>query len=313
MRSSTIHGRLMTVILMVLALSLAVAMAASANTDLGTSDNPVQLSLSASYEEIEVLASALEIATGLHFDVNLAGQGQDAVDWLCSSHPDSGMGVISGVLYVVADERCGAETNLKLVSYGSGTQQSQFVVPNDSDLDGLADLAGLDWYYPAMDSPPGYIVPLGMLTMAGVEGYNPIQAPPHPKNPHAGAVQAVYDNAVSDPPEPTPVFATVFVDARNALSGLNPSVFETVRVLKESPPYPHTVLVFGPEFPAKQRDQIEEAIVGFSDPEHAAHWVWEGSIGVGGRTTGLEKIAREEFKFLEAAVEASGLFDWGDA
>ena len=312
MRSSTNHGRMMTVILVVVALSLAVAMVASATPDLGTPDNPVQLSLPRPDAEIEVLASALEIATGLYFDVSSAGHGQDAVDWLCSSHPDSGMGVMSGVEYVVADERCGAETNLKLVSYGSGTQQIEFVVPNDSNLFTLADLAGLDWYYPGVDSQSGYIVPLGMLKMAGVEDYNPILAPPHDKNPHAGAVQAVYDNAVSTDPDLEPVFASVYVDARNDIKDAHPDVFDVVRVLEESPPYPHTVLVFGPEFPDKERRQIEDLIVGFSDPEHPAHWVWEGSIGVG-RTTGVETVANSEFKFLEEAVEASGIFVWGDA
>lgn len=277
------------------------ALAGNQKTDVGTLGNPVKLSVDNPYGEVgpqEILTDALHDATGLEFVVQVPLDAEEAVEWMCGGFSDSMVRVAGSAEYVFADESCGADTRLQLVINGTDRYQGEFLVPNDSDLYTLDDLAGLDWYYPDERSASGYVAPLGMLVMAGVEGFTGIAA-----GNHSAAVQAVYDNAVSG--NATPVFATAFVDARFMIEEDNPDVYDEVRVLAESPAIPNSPVVFGPDFPAKLRRQIEKALVHLADPDGPDYSIWEASIGALTSATGLDKAKNKEFGFLREALEAT--------
>ncbi len=176
------------------------ALADSQDPDVGTFDNPVKLSVINPYGRPtqEILAEALHEATGLSFVVEVPFDAEEAVEWMCGGFSDSMARVAGSAEYVFADELCGADTRLQLVINGTDRYQGEFLVPSDSDLYTLDDLAGLDWYYPDEYSLSGYVAPLGMLVMAGIEGYTGFAA-----GDHSLAVQAVYDNAVSGSPTPS--------------------------------------------------------------------------------------------------------------
>ena len=206
---------------------------------------------------------------------------------------------------VVYAAGCGVDARYSLIRFGSSSYSSEFVVPHDSPLDSLDDLGGLAWYYSDEGSLSSYMVPLGMLTMAGVTDQIPMMS-----GTHVGAVQEVYDNSVAS--LPTPVFASVYTDARNALVGTYPDVFDEVRVLVESPGIPNLAVAFGPTFPASTRAQIEAALVEMADEGSPDYPTWEASMGALFSATGLDEVSATDFEFVKAALDASGLFDWGD-
>jgi phosphonate transport system substrate-binding protein len=302
MRRLPIPVVLAVVFTLAMSASVSTALADGQQTDVGTFDNPVKLSVNNPYGDLgpqQILADALHEATGLVFDVQVPVDGEEAVEWMCGDFSDSMTRVAGSAEYVFADELCGADTSLQLVLFGSDRYFSEFLVPADSDLYTLDDLADLDWYYPDESSLSGYVVPLGMMTMAGVEGYTGIDA-----GGHDLAVQAVYDNAVAAG-DPDPVFASVFVDARSMISDDYPDVYDEVRVLEESQAIPNSPVVFGPDFPANMRRQIEKALVAMSDPDGPNYAIWEASIEALTSATGLDKAKMKEFDFLRAALEAA--------
>ncbi|MGI9528831.1 MAG: PhnD/SsuA/transferrin family substrate-binding protein [Acidimicrobiia bacterium] len=279
---------------------------AGAADDVGSPAHPVRLSAAAeeTVPELQTLATALADATGLEFVVEFVGYEEQAVEWLCTTNPSSGFRIANPdeVVYAAG---CGADTRYNLIAWGSSSHSTEFLVPHDSALDSLDELAGLAWYYSDEGSLSSYMVPLGMLTLAGVTDQIPVAV-----GSHTGAVEAVYDNAVAS--APTPVFGSVFTDARNALAGNYPDVFDEVRVLIESPPIPHAAMLFGPTFPAELRTQIEAALVELADESSPDYPTWEASMGALFSATGLGEVSMTDFEFVKAALDASGLFPWGD-
>ena len=299
-------GIFLTVFVMVL--PLLPTAAATAASDVGTTANPVRLSAStpsgAIDPELQILATALHDATGLEFVIEFAGHEEDAVWWLCRTRQATGMRIAESTEFVYADD-CGADTRLKLFRFGSSTHYSEFLVPDGSSLATLDDLAGLDWYYSDEGSISGYMVPLGMLTMAGVTNQVPMSV-----GGHTDAVQAVYDNSISG--SPTPVFASVYGDARAQFVGDHPDVFDEVRVLAESPPIPNSPIAFGPMFPADTRAVIEAALVEMADSDSPNYPKWEASMGALYSATGLDNASPDDFDFLRSALEAADLLNWGE-
>ena len=70
------------------------ATSASARPGLGSADSPIMLSVvdGVNAEAVEQMATALEIAIGLHFEVEPVEYGQAGIEWLCEEVPDRGMG-----------------------------------------------------------------------------------------------------------------------------------------------------------------------------------------------------------------------------
>jgi phosphonate transport system substrate-binding protein len=274
---------------------------AGAATDVGTPDNPVRLSV-AHFETPsgaeQILADALHDMTGLEFVVDFVEFDEPAIEWLCTTYPENSVRIMGAVQYIRANDLCGADTKLQLVIADSDRYYTEFLVPSSSGLSSLEDLTGLDWYYSDEGSVSGYVVPLGMLIMAGVE-----PGERHESGGHNSAVLAVYLNEGSGE---DPLFGTAFFDARGMLASTYSDVFDKVRILLQSPGIPHSPVVFGPEFPADVRRQIEKALVMIAESPDE---VWEDSVGALTSATGLDRVKKKEFTFLRSVLDAIDSLD----
>ena len=171
-------------------------------SDIGSADHPIKVLFVPSVDAQvivsggEIMANALNEATGLHFEVSVPTSYAATIEEMCASPTDS-MGFIPGLGYVLANQLCGVDVSFKAIRFGWPNYWAQILVPRDSDVQSLEDLNGLKWAYPDAGSTSGYLAILPMMNDAGVEPGETLEA-----GGHTGSVRAVY-NGEAD-------FATTF-------------------------------------------------------------------------------------------------------
>jgi phosphonate transport system substrate-binding protein len=292
----------------------------------------------------EIMAEALNAATGLTFEVSVPTSYAATIEEMCASPTDT-MGFIPGLGYALASQLCGVDVAFKAIRFGYPVYWAEFIVQRDSDIQTLEDLEGKKWGYPDAGSTSGYMVPLVMFEDMGITVGEGVQT-----GGHNQSVTAVYNGEVdfgtvfySVPltPEGAPVFtyqdyvdglvtddmyevpAEVIpncapdaegakllcdgwriLDARANIRTEAPDVVQKVRILAISPAIPNDTLSFGPEFPADLRAQIEEALIAFAETE-----AWDSSIGSADfyNWTGIDTATDEEYDFVRLMVESTGL------
>lgn len=277
-------------------------------SDLGTEENPIQVYFVPSVEAQtivtggQVMADALEAATGLKFVVSVPTSYAATVEAMCAA-PDRSIGFIPAAGYVIASERCGVEVAAAAVRRGWNVYWAAYIVRRDSDIYTYGDLEGRSWAYPDASSTSGYIVPAVELAAAGITPGERVEA-----GGHNQVVQAVYSGEVDfgttffSPPgvpgapwrigdNPEPYDLTVdqsriaengalfvgqieILDARANLRETASDIIEQVRILRLSAPIPNDTLSFGPDFPEDLKAQIMEALYAFAETE-----AWAQSIG----------------------------------
>lgn len=318
----------------------------AAEPELGTPERPIQVLFVPSVDAQvivsggEIMKEALEEATGLSFEVSVPTSYAATIEEMCAA-PDETMGFIPGFGYVLASQLCGVDVAFKAVRFGYGVYWSQILVPRDSDIDALEDLAGLTWAIPDLGSTSGYLVPLVQLQEAGVEPGEIVETGGHPN-----AALAVYrgdaDFATTffspplaaegwevgdDPDVPEDLIDSCapneegrlfcgegeefrVLDARASATTDAPDIVQEVRILEISPPIPNDTLSFGPDFPADLRAQIEEALVAFAaECEDNEDCAWNQSIGHQDfyAWTGIEPATDAEYDELRKVVETAGI------
>lgn len=287
---------------------LAVNIVAAQDGELGSESNPIQVYFVPSVEAQtittggEVMAAALEEATGLNFEVFVPTSYAATVEAMCAA-PSASMGFIPAAGYVIASNRCGVAVEAAAVRRGWNVYWAAYIVRRDSDIYTFGDLAGRSWAYPDAGSTSGFIVPSVELAAAGIEPGERVEA-----GGHNQVVQAVYSGEaefgttffsppvvpgaawrIGDNPEPYDLTVdesriaedgNLFVgdirilDARANIRETAPDVVDQVRILRLSAPIPNDTLSFGPEFPAELKAQIMEALYAFAQTE-----AWGTSIG----------------------------------
>lgn len=279
----------------------------SAQGELGSESNPIQVFFVPSVEASvivsggEIMAQALQEATGLYFNVSVPTSYAATVEAMCAS-PGNSMGFIPAAGYVIANSRCGVEVEAAAVRNGWPVYWAQYIVRRDSDIYTFGDLEGRTWAAPSLTSTSGYVFPLAELTAAGITPGETVEAGGHPQTVLAvlnGEVDfgTTYYSPpitpgqpwrVGDLPEPYDLTVDdVFVneqglfvgevqvlDAREAVRETAPDVVNQIRILRLSAPIPNDTLSFGPEFPDELRAQIIDALIEFSKTE-----AWAQSIG----------------------------------
>ncbi|MEZ5175230.1 MAG: phosphate/phosphite/phosphonate ABC transporter substrate-binding protein [Acidimicrobiia bacterium] len=272
----------------------------------GSPDNPIKVLFvpSVSAEEIiaggEILKETLEEATGLTYEVSVPTSYAATINEMCAS-PENTIGFIPATAYVLGNDLCGIEVALKSLRFDYTEYWAEFIVQRDSDIETLADLAGLKWAYPDAGSTSGFLVPSGMLGQNGIEAGETFEA-----GGHSAVVRAVY-NGEAD-------FGTVFFspsidgddeviwdgttagadvpaenvaacaldgdgqidcdgvfprDARRNIREEAPDVIQKVRILELSQPIPNDTVSFGPDVPQDVRTQFLTALAAFAanDPD----------------------------------------------
>jgi phosphonate transport system substrate-binding protein len=291
----------------------------------------------------EVMAAALNEATGLTFEVTVPTSYAATIEEMCASPTDT-MAFIPGLGYALASQLCGVDVAFKAVRFGYPVYWAEYIVARDSKFQTLADLEGATWGYGDQGSTSGYMVPTVELADAGITPGEQVQT-----GGHNQTVTAVYNGEVdfgtvfySVPlnPEGKPVFsyddyvagkvtedmyevpADVIqncapdaegkkllcdgwrvLDARANIRVEAPDVMQKVRILAISQAIPNDTLSFSPEFPVDVRAQIEEALVAFSQTE-----AWGTSIGSADfyGWSGITPATDAEYDMVRAMVAATG-------
>jgi phosphonate transport system substrate-binding protein len=119
----------------------------------------------------QVMADALNAATGLTFEVSVPTSYAATIEEMCASPTDT-IGFIPGLGYALASQLCGVDVAFKAVRFGYPVYWAEFIVPRDSEIQTLADLEGKKWGYGDVSSTSGYMVPLVMFGM----GITPVRS-----------------------------------------------------------------------------------------------------------------------------------------
>lgn len=324
-------------IVAVLALS-AFVVPVSAQDGLGTEENPIQVYFVPSGEAQtiveggEVLAQALEDATGYSYEVFVPTSYAATIEAMCAA-PDSTMGFIPAAGYVIANQRCGVEVEAAAVRFGEAVYWAQYVVRRDSDIYVLGDLEGKTWGYGDPGSTSGFIVPSVELQAMGITPGEEVQT-----GGHNQTILAVYNGEVDfgttyftppltpgaewrfeDLPEPFDlsidesyigedgelyVGDVRILDARRAVRETAPDVVDQVRILAISEPIPNDTLSFGPEFPMETREEIVNALFALSEDEEA----WNATALASAYSwTGIAAMDDEVFDSVRLQFEILGL------
>ena len=277
---------------------------------LGSEERPIKVLFVPSVEADaiisggEVLTQALNEATGLNFEVSVPTSYAATIEEMCAS-PEDTIGFIPAQGYVLASERCGVTVGAAAVRFGLDHYLAQFVVPMDSDVQSVEDLAGKTWAIPDFGSTSGYLYPLAMLKELGIEPGEIVETGGHPN-----AMLSVYNDEVdfatgyfsppllpnferawtygADDPEiwrdagENPVRnedgqtlvaggpdegGYRILDARSAVTDTAPDIFENTRILALSPKIPNDTVSFGPEFPLATAGAIVKALGEFASSE----------------------------------------------
>ncbi len=308
---------------------------------IGSEEHPIKVLFvpSVSAEEIlaggEVLEATLEAATGLQFEVAVPTSYGAVLEEMCAS-PDDTVGFIPAQAYVLGNDLCGIEVALKSIRFGYDVYWTQFIVPRDSEVQTLQDLAGKKWAYPDSTSTSGFLVPSGLFAQLGIEVGESFEA-----GGHTATAQAIYDGAADfgttfySPPvdgdrnvlwDGDPANADVpdelvescglnadeelvcgdnFYprDARRNIRKGAPDVIQKVRILTLSDPIPNDTMSFSPEFPDDLKQVIVDAIKDFAanDPEgfETAFDAYSWS--------GVAETQDSEFDFIRSLVNALGI------
>ncbi|MEM6284628.1 MAG: phosphate/phosphite/phosphonate ABC transporter substrate-binding protein [Chloroflexota bacterium] len=310
-----------------------------AQGELGSEDNPIQVYFVPSAEAQtlieggEVLAAALEEATGLSYDVSVPTSYAATIEAMCAA-PEVSMGFIPAAGYVIGNDRCGLEVYAAAVRFGWPFYWAQYIVRRDSDIYVLGDLEGRSWAYPDSASTSGFIVPSVELQSAGIEPGEQVEA-----GGHNQAVLAVYNGdvefattyfsppltpgsgwGVEDLPEPYDLTVdesfvtdegrlfvgdTRILDARSAVAEQAPDVVDEIRIVGISAPIPNDTMSFGVGFPEELRAEIYDALVAFSETD-----AWgESALGAddGYSWTSLSEVDDSVFDSVRLQFEVLGL------
>ena len=282
----------------------------------------------------ELLAAALNTATGLTFEVVVPTSYAATIEEVCASPSDT-MVFVPGLGYVLGNNLCGIKVGGKAVRFGLDWYAAMIVVARDSEYQTLADLNGKKWAYPDATSTSGYLYPLYMFQEEGVTPGEVVEA-----GSHDAAVRAVYNGEVDfatafwspanidgvslgldgldqiDVPDDllascanTAEDKTVLCgnfeprDARRNLRKEVQDVMQKVRVLAITPAIANDTVSFGPEFDDALMEQIMQALFDFAanDAEGFAAafdpYSW----------TGINPTTDAEYDDIRNAVTASGI------
>jgi len=312
------------------------AEAPAAATDIGTEENPIQVLFVPSVDAGvivsggEVMAAALEEATGLKYEVEVSVPTSYAatVEAMCAS-PENTIGFIPALGYVIANQKCGVEVGAAAVRFGWSAYWAQFLVARDSDYQTLEDLAGKKWAVPDLGSTSGYLYPSVMFQDAGIEPGEVVEAGGHPQ-----AALAVYNGEVDfattyfsppltdpawqpgDDPEPFDPMEVALneegrtyagdvrvLDARTAVMETAPDIFQKVRIMMLTDAIPNDTMSFSPDFPEELRGQILDALVEFTASEACLESICSDQFY---NWTGLEPVEDAAYDPIRRLIQGLG-------
>ncbi|MFQ5419861.1 MAG: PhnD/SsuA/transferrin family substrate-binding protein, partial [Anaerolineae bacterium] len=289
----------------------------------------------------DVLAAALNDATGLNFEVSVPTSYAATIEEMCAS-PDDTIGFIPAQGYVLANSRCGVTVGAAAVRFGLSWYAAQFIVPMDSEATSVEDLAGATWCIPDFGSTSGFLYPSALFAELGVEPGEIVEA-----GGHSNSMLAVYNGecdfatAYFSPPL-LPNYARAWtygvddpeiwreagvspvrndagrtfvngdpadggyrvLDARSSVSDTAPDIFDTTRILALTDQIPNDTVSFGPEFPLNMANQIVAALVDFTASDACDQSICSDEFY---NWTGLEAVTDSFYDPVRTALDLLGI------
>jgi phosphonate transport system substrate-binding protein len=314
---------------------------------LGSEERPIKVLFVPSVEADtivaggEVMAAALEEATGLHFEVSVPTSYAATIEEMCAS-PDDTIGFIPAQGYVLANQRCGVTVGGAAIRRGLSWYTAQFVVRTDSGIETLADLEGKTWGIPDFGSTSGYLYPRAMLEANGISipEENIVETGGHPNAmlavangevdfatgffsppllPEGSWIYGVHDPEIWRDAGEAPVrnedgSVTVaggpdaggylILDARGQAMADYPTIFEETRILALTSQIPNDSVSFGPDFPLSLANDIVNALVDFTASEACAQSICSPDFY---SWSGIDPVGDSFYDPVREAMEALGI------
>jgi len=203
------------------------------------------------------VADLLHDETGLHFNVNVTSDYDDAVEAMCSQPPKAHMGSLSTFAYVQANKRCGVEAELINVRYGSSTYNGQIIARADSNINNLTDLAGKTFCRPDPLSTSGWVIPKLTLRAAGINPETDLKIVD--AGGHDIVVDAIYNGDCDA--------GATYVDARENVKDNYPDVMETITILEVTTDIPNDGIQFISDLDEDLKTKVVEGLLAISKTE----------------------------------------------
>lgn len=320
---------------------------------LGSDERPVQLlfppvtSSAVIMQRGDVLAQALEAATGANFVVGIPDDEATAVDLLCSAPGDT-IAFISAAAYTIAHERCGAQAALVARGEDDLTWETGMIVSRaGSGINELADLEGKRWVVADTGSLANDLYFRAMMAEAGVTPGEIITAPEDSsallalRNGEADFATADFvppimpfdrpwvigETAPEEwrvlgiSPSRSPIGYVVVAgdpenggyrlrDARSRLFDTTPDIFDVTRILALSAPIPRETVVVGANFPFALARQTVTTLTEFAASETCQTSLC--SVDLFG-WTGLEPVddsAYDPIRFIADTLDLEAAAFW---
>jgi phosphonate transport system substrate-binding protein len=262
-------------------------------------ENPIIWSFVPSGEMERVAAGAQSVAdllneeTGLYFETNVATEYAGVIEAMCADPPEAHMGSLATFAYVLANERCGIETELVAVRYGSPTYNGQIIASADSGISSLADLAGKTFCRPDPLSTSGWIIPDLTMRAAGITPESDL-AEIVDAGSHDAVVAAVYSGDCDA--------GATYVDARGTIEDDNPDVMEKVVVIEITEDIPNDGVQFIPGMDEELKTQIVDALMAIAETEEG-----QEALDTAYSWAGLEAHGDEFYDPFRQVLQASGM------
>jgi len=273
---------------------------------LGHVERPIQLlfppvsSSAVITTRAEPLTDALSRATGVEFAVGIADSEEALVELLCAAPADT-IGFLTAAAYTIAHDRCAADPALVAIGADGLTWQMGMLVTRPNAAGALVELDGRTWSVADTHSLPNYLYFRALMTEAGVEPGQVIEAPEEssallalrngevdfttagyvpPVMPHngewiVGETGAEVWRLLGIAPSRSPIGYVIVAgepefggyrirDARSRLFDTTADIFDATRILSLSEPIPNDTVVFGADLPPAMAQQVAATLTEFA-------------------------------------------------
>jgi len=282
-----------------LGLVAVVLLAGCGGAQLGTENNPITWAFVPSGDTgtvttgAEELAALLEDETGLVFDILVTTENASAIEAMCSDPPEAQMSSLNTFSYVLANERCGAETELVAVRFGSASYNGQLIARADSGITGWGDLAGKTFCRADPLSTSSWIIPSLSMRAAGVDPDTGL-AEIVDAGSHDAVVAAVYNGDCDA--------GATYVDARSTLEEEKADVMDVLAVLELTADIPNDGVQFIKGMDAEMKQTIVDALLAIAETEEG-----QEALDTAYSWNALEALGDDFYDPFRQVLQASGM------